>query len=437
MFAWSWNPIDWIKGGIGKLAGLVGDAANGLLGDIFEWLSSLLLRGVIWLFGVIFDFISKSTTPNLAASWFQDGPMATARWVGAMLVVLFVILAIAEAVWNRDGGQLLRSLGQDAPKVIVLTLGLTAFTSVGLVAADGVTVMFMELFGENIETFTTTMASITSELSFGAGVLVIVLMALFLIVVLLFVAVELIVRESFVLILVPICAVLISTEMYRPTKGMGSRSTRLLMTTIAAKPMIALCLAVGAAALGQQAIDTEVDAVAEPATGPREITEEQLTSWYEVELDRCVVGMAASTDALQVQALANLIDGAAETDVLKEHCRDEIVVAERCCDALDFSAPAVLRSDPWRETVVTGSSDDIDGVDTSAVAPTFGLVTAGLATMVLAAFSPFLLMRLISTDPGASTGDARSAIGGSIGTAKSSVTKAGSRIGALAKKAGG
>ena len=88
------------------------------------------------------------------------------------------------------------------------------------------------------------------------------------------------------------------------------------------------------------------------------------------------------------------------------------------------SAAGVLRSDPWRETIVTGGDQDIDGVDTSAVAPTFGLVMAGLAAMMIAAFSPFLLAKLLSTDPAASTGEARGAVGGSMNTAKSSVKSA-------------
>src|SRR5699024_1085022 len=161
-----------------------------------------------------------------------------------------------------------------------LTLGLTFMTTVGLAAADGVSAMFMELFGTNIETFTSKMSEIASDLQFGAGVLVVVLMALFLVIVLLFVALELVFRESFVLVLVPICAILFATEVYRPTKGMGARAGRLLVATIAAKPMIALCLAVGAVALGQQAANTvELDAVAESSSGPREVERGDFDDW--------------------------------------------------------------------------------------------------------------------------------------------------------------
>jgi hypothetical protein len=170
---------------------------------------------------------------------------------------------------------------------------------------------------------------------------------------------------------------------------------------------------------------------------PRRITAEELAAWQEIEYLRCITGLAPSEDSLRVLSIGDLVERGSVTDELSEACRSEIVVAERCCNALDFSAPAVLRSDPWRETVVGGSGDDIDGLDTSAVAPTFGLVMAGLAAMLIAAFSPFLLAKLLSSDPGASTGEARGAVGGSISSAKGSVTSTAGKVGSMAKKAGG
>ncbi len=99
-----------------------------------------------------------------------------------------------------------------------------------------------------------------------------------------------------------------------------------------------------------------------------------------------------------------------------DECR-RVLVPQRCCGDLSWTTTSVLAVDPWQDTIVIDQhSDDIDSVDTAAVAPTFGLLMAGLATMMLAAFSPFVLMRLISTDPGASTAEARAAVGGSLGT---------------------
>lgn len=423
--AW-WNPVDWVKAALGKLGGVVSAAADSLLGDIFEWLSSLLLRGVMWLFDVIYRFISEQTTPNLQAAWFQNGPLAIAQRVGGMLLLMLVILAVAETVWNRDGGQLLRAIGQDAPKVMVLTLGLTFVTTIGLAVADGVATMFMELFGNNIESFSEAMSSVTADLGFGAGVVVIVLMALFLLIVLMFVALELVFRESFVLILVPLCAVLLCTEVYRPTKGVGSRAARLLVVTIAAKPIIALCLAVGAVALGQQAAQTSVDAVEEPAAGPREITQAEFDDWVERQLPGCVIGRSVD---LGISADAVSQHGSAAAD----ECR-RLLVPERCCGDLSWTTTSVLAVDPWQDTIVIDQeSDDIDSLDTAAVAPTFGLLMAGLATMMLAAFSPFVLMRLLSGDPSASTAEARAAVGGSLST----VVGGAGKVGAMAKKAGG
>lgn len=420
--AW-WNPVDWVRGAAGALFGLVSDAANGLLGDIFEWIASLLIRGVIWLFDVVYDFISEQTSPDLGAEWFVgDGkPMEIATRLFGMLLMLLVILAIAEAVWNRDGGHLLRSIGQDAPKVLFLNLSLVFMVEIGLAAADGVSLWFLALFGNDIEVFTLKLSEVTNDLAFGSGILVVVLMALLLVLVLAFVCLELIFRQSFILVLVPITAILLATEVYRPTKGMGSRAGRLLLVTIAAKPMIALCLAAGAAALGAQAEQASLNAVTEPG-GPREVTREQYDSWRQSEGQRLIF----NPFLLPV-------------DDMTDEDWELLLSAERCCGELRVVADGAsgwrVEPDPAQPTVIveTAPGDDIDAVDTAAVAPTFGLVMTGLATMLLAGFSPFVLMRLISTDPGASTGEARTQVGGSLHTATGAARRGGSAIG---RKAG-
>ena len=80
-----------------------------------------------------------------------------------------------------------------------------------------------------------------------------------------------------------------------------------------------------------------------------------------------------------------------------------MLVPQRCCGDLVGPRPACSPTAPWQDTIVIEDGDDdseaIDSVDTAAVAPTFGLLMAGLATMMLAAFSPFVLMRLVSSRP--------------------------------------
>lgn len=426
-----WNPIDWIRNGIGLLTDAVGAAADSLLGDIFEWIASLLLRGVMWLFDVVYDFVSSGTTPDLQAAWFANGPLGIAQQLGAWLLMVFVVLAIAETVWNRDGGHLLRTMGQDVPKVVVLMLWLVGLTQLGLVLADGVSSWVMGQFGENVEVFTLKLSKVASVTGFGAGIMVIVAMAAFLMLVLLFVTVELVFRESFILILVPTCAVLLATEVYRPTKGMGARTTRLLTIAIASKPFIALCLAVGASAMGQQAESTDDPvAVAEPGAGPQTISQEDFDAWVTREMPECINGgpLIEQRGDYTYQIVAQAVLGSPAAGQYSGACR-EVLEAGWCCDQMQWSGPAVLVAGTWRETTVTSQGgESIDDVDTAAVAPTFGLMLAGLASMLLAAFAPFLLMRLISTDPAATaSGDGRKQL-------QSSATQGSQRVGSIARK---
>jgi hypothetical protein len=407
--AW-WNPVDWIRSAAGAVFGIVGDAADDLLSDVFNWISGLLVRGLVWLFNVVYDYVSTTTTPNLYEAWFADGPFAVAKQLGFVLLFLLTILAVAETVWNRDGGQLFRSLGQDAPKVLFLSLGLLYITTLSLVAADEISSLLMANFGDDVVAFTDRVTEITDSLSFGAGVLVVALVALFLTLVTCFVVLELVFREAFVLILVALVAVLLATEVYRPTKGMGARAGRLLIVTVAAKPLIALCLAVGAAAMGQQAANTSLDAVAEPGSQPRRITQEEFDTWAtEARRSWGDPPYGYSISAEQLDAY-----------LVPERCCGDIVIAGSGPRHLDMNAPTI-------PTEVV-SDDSIDDADTAAVGPMFALMMAGFAAMMLAAFSPFLLMRLISLDSGADTGAARSAVGGSLSHAKNDTVRVGAAI---------
>ena len=125
----------------------------------------------MWLFDVIYRFVSEATTPDLQQAWFPDGPLAVAKRIGGMLLLLLVILAVAETVWNRDGGQLLRSIGQDAPKVMLLDVGVDVHDDDGsrrrrrlLDAVDG------PVRRQHRVVQRRRCRAVTAELGFGAGV---------------------------------------------------------------------------------------------------------------------------------------------------------------------------------------------------------------------------------------------------------------------------
>ena len=261
------NPIDIVTAPFRWGFDQLKSAGSDLIREAFQWLCGLLLSGVSWLFMTVWNFIAEATTPNLYASWFTGGPFAVMRTVAIAVLMLAVILAIAETVWNRDGGALLRSVAQDFPKAVFLLTVLLFVTTLGLGFADALSALFMGMFSGSANDFATAMSNVAGELQFGAGLLVVMFAAVLMVLLLLLLAAAFLLREGFIFFLVAISAVMIAVDVYRPTKGAAGQSMRLLAGVILAKPIVALCFALGGAMLGQANADSAASAeIAEPGT---------------------------------------------------------------------------------------------------------------------------------------------------------------------------
>lgn len=233
--------------------------------EIFEMIANLLLAGVGWLFSIVWNFIDDTTTPDLYATWFAGGPFAIIIKLASMLLMLAVALATAEAIWNRDGTELARAVIQHFPKALFMLTGLLFVTTIGLALADAVTAWLLDTVAYGANDFAEALLGVDNAFSFGFGLIVIIIAALLMIFVLLIVALELIVREAFIFVLVAITALALVADVYRPARGAGGRAGRLLAGVIAMKPIIALCFAIGAAALGTVGgSNADVSAVPEP-----------------------------------------------------------------------------------------------------------------------------------------------------------------------------
>lgn len=234
--------------------------------DVFRWLSSMLLTGIGWLFGVVWGFISQATTADLYASWFAGGVFGLMTRFAIAILMLTVMLAIAETIWNCDGAGLMRSMLQDFPKALGWLTGLLAVTTLGLEIADALTAGLLGFFDGGVTQFTDRLSAVADRGSFGGGLIVVIVMSLVMMLVLLFVALELIFRQGFIYVLTALCAIAVVVDVYRPTRGSAARSGRLLAGVIAAKPLIALCFAIGGTALGAGVTGNATVAAPEPGT---------------------------------------------------------------------------------------------------------------------------------------------------------------------------
>jgi hypothetical protein len=342
------NPLDLLTAPIRALK----SAGSALIREAFQWIVGLMLSGVAWFFTVVWNFISTATTPDLYAAWFTGGPYRIVTVLAASLLMLTVTLAIAEGIWNRDGPGLLRSVAQDLPKAMFLLTGLLFISTLGIAIADAITNALLGVFGDGVGTFTDALTSVDNELGFGAGLLVVILMALLLVLVLGVVALELVFREGFIFVLVAITALAVVFDVYRPTRGAGARAGRLLAGVIAAKPIIALCFAIGGAALG----------------GPH--------GSESAGADKAAVPEPGGADA----------------------------------------------GDPAPGSgLVPAGTDPAQGDDADDLGPTMGALLAGLATMSLAGFAPFTVLKLFPVAEATAADGARAAVTSKATSAVTSV----------------
>jgi hypothetical protein len=93
--------FDWAIGGLGALFGLVGDAANAVVGwawdkvitGIYRWLANGLALLIEWVWSVL----DTATTPRVTEAWFQNGLAARVGFIGLTVTIAMMFLSAAQA----------------------------------------------------------------------------------------------------------------------------------------------------------------------------------------------------------------------------------------------------------------------------------------------------------------------------------------------------
>jgi hypothetical protein len=340
MIAWDlWIIDDIVMAPYRFIAGQIDDKVSDLIGDFFNWIAGLLLAGVLWLFDVLWEFMNKSTSPDLGAAWYANGPYQICLYLGVTLLVMTVLMAVADALWHRDGSALLRTVVEGLPKAMFVLTGLLTLTTWGVQLGDAITTWLMDSYGAGMRAFPDNIRAALGDMDFGMGLLVVALLALVMLLVLLIVLGQLVVRQGYIYLATALTATVVGLELYRPTRGATGRSIRLLVGLIAAKPAIALCFAIAGASMGGNdyvpAEEPVAEATAEPAAG-----------------DCPSADPVAATAACGDPAGGGFIDAATSTPIEEE--------------------------------------------SSAELAPTVGAMLAGTALMLLAAFAPSMILKFFT-----------------------------------------
>ena len=253
------NPIDLVTGTI--TAG-----SEALSRSALESVIGSMVDGGAWVFGQVIGFVDKSTSPNVRAGWFATGtgPYAVMASTAIGLLALTLLLQMGSAVWHRTGSAQLRVVLNDFPRTVVLMVGTLGFTSLAIEFADSLTSLLAANGIGNATGLAGSMSSIAKPANLGPGLMAIGALSGLMILAGLALYAELLFRAGFIYVVVCFVPLGLATDVWAPMKGTAKRAIRLLAGVIMAKPVVALCLAIGGSLIG--ATGTPSTAIPEPGT---------------------------------------------------------------------------------------------------------------------------------------------------------------------------
>ena len=175
-----------------------------------------------------------------------------------------MLLQITSAVWHRAGSAQLRVVFGDFPRTVVLMIGTLGFTTLAIEFADALTTTLAAHGAGDVAGLTQGLAAIGKPAELGAGLLAIGALGGLTILAGLVLYAELLFRAGFIYVVVCFVPLGLATDVWAPMKGTAKRAIRLLAGVIMAKPVVALCLAIGGSLIG--ATGTPSTAIPEPGT---------------------------------------------------------------------------------------------------------------------------------------------------------------------------
>jgi hypothetical protein len=254
---------------VSDAAGAVGGAVANAFTAAFEALVSLMTSLIASVLAALESLITATTTPDVSSAWFTDGPYGAAVGFGLVLLALCAMGAVVTAVRTGDPGLLGRRVALGVPAAVIAMALTPIVMQVLLGLADEVSSSFNRVAGGEIQDFTGSIVTGAEgaggdTASSGAAGLLAVLLGPLMIFGALAIYAVLQLRAALVMLGVALVPLALAAEVWPALEGTRRRVMRLTIGLIAAKPVIFLALALGAAAMNA----TTAPAVTGPPGAP-------------------------------------------------------------------------------------------------------------------------------------------------------------------------
>ena len=261
------GPI--VRGVSNFVGGTVSKAVKTGFRWIVEYVIGAFVNAAKSLIEQLAAFFDRSSTVSLTDGWWT-GPAAqnllvTVERVSLVLMGLFVLLAVADGIIHADIGDMVRTVFVQVPLSLFATATLVAFTTVILESSDALAGAFL---GAPLSGDVFTAAFGNADAVIKAGLLGPVLVVLFTIGALL-VWIELVIRASLIYLLIMLAPVVLAARIWAPARRSWRRLVDVTLALIVAKPVIAIALALGTAAIGRDGVTS--------VAGPGEVAGSQIS----------------------------------------------------------------------------------------------------------------------------------------------------------------
>ena len=380
------NPLDWIKSGASSI---VDSAVNTIIVKPIVAAARTVVSAMLGFFND-----SSSVRLNQPGSWWNGASTQTILGqvlaLAALVMLAFVFIAVIQGVLAGDAGAVLRTVAKEVPISIFAITSLVVIADLLLAVTDAASAAVMGNVAADWGKAITDWGAV-ADLSVGGwlGVTAIVLF----IIGGLFIWIELIIRSSLIYLLIAIAPVFFAARVWAPAKAPSRKIIELGVALITSKFVIALALALGAAALASggggalsaQQLTSGRDAyiTEQCATQPNADCRQTAGHRFDTAVgsEKTYIGSVCADDqTLECVARAKgqyqAIVGPQKSAHIEQVCAaktglDKAVCAKQAGEAFDRTA------------------------DEEGFAAKLGGVLTGASLSLLAAFAPFILLKLL------------------------------------------
>jgi hypothetical protein len=250
--------LDGILSGLGWIWDqTAGRATTAVWDQIVQGLVSWVVNSLSWFVSAVLTFFERSSTPNLASSWFAGGPIGSGAHspygvvagLALTLMLLCVLLSVVHALLIGEGAALLGRLARDLPLAIFGIVATIGVVQVLLGAADELSQQILRGTDAGAHA-TDVLRTIGQSTTFAAQPsFVVFLLGLVAVLGAFLLWVELLVRASLLYVLLALSPLGYAACVWPSARRILHRLAELVVALILSKVVIAITLAVAASAL--------------------------------------------------------------------------------------------------------------------------------------------------------------------------------------------